>query len=130
MRKTILALGFSVLALCAVAGPYDQPYVLFEADRHSATQDTKPATIMNVDGVNMRAGKSDAVAPGWRNVEVSVPGARGMSDPQRQMLKIETEPCTRYYLAAKRSSRTAKDWQAFVALKEPIKECRKKFKLQ
>ncbi len=101
MTRTILALALAAAALPAAAGPYDQPYVLFEADRRSPTEDTRPATIMNVDGVNMRAGKSDPVAPGWRNVEVSVPGARGMSDPQRQMLKIETEPCTRYYLAAK-----------------------------
>ena len=129
MTRTILALCLAAAALPLLAGPYDQPYVLFEADRRSPTEDTRPATIMNVDGVNMRAGKADPVAPGWRNVEVSVPGARGMSDPQRQMLKIETEACTRYYLAAKRSSRTAKDWQAFVAEKEPIGECRKKFKL-
>jgi hypothetical protein len=130
MRRTILALCLLACILPVKAGPYDQPYVLFEADRRSPTDDTRPATIMNVDGVNMRPGKADPVAPGWRNVEVSVPGARGMSDPQRQMLKIETEPCMRYYLAAKRSSRTAKDWQAFVAEKEPIGECRKKFKLQ
>lgn len=129
MTRAILALCLAASALPAAAGPYDQPYVLFEADRRSPTEDTRPATVMNVDGVNMRPGASDPVAPGWRSVEVSVPGARGMSDPQRQMLKIETEPCTRYYLAAKRSSRTAKDWQAFVALKEPIGECRKKFKL-
>ena len=116
-------------AIPAVAGPYDQPYVLFEANQRSPTADTRAATIMNIDGVRMSPGRSDPVAPGWRTVEVSLPGPPGMSNPERATLKIETEPCTRYYLGAKRATRTSTDWEAFVVAKEPILECKKKFKL-
>jgi hypothetical protein len=53
-----------------------------------------------------------------------------MSNPGRDALTIEAEPCVRYLLAAKRSSRTARDWEAFVAGTEPIGECQKKFGLK
>jgi hypothetical protein len=52
-----------------------------------------------------------------------------MNHPEHQTLELETAPCTRYYLAAKRSSLTASDWAAFVSRSEPIGECARKFRL-
>ena len=124
---------FRVLAVCLFAtatwpvqaGPYDQPWALVEADGRSPTHDTAPAPVMRVDDKNFRRG--DPVAPGPHKVEVSIPGPRGVSNPGRATLEIDAKPCTRYRFAAKRSSPTAKDWQAFIAAEEPIGECRKKF---
>ena len=110
------------------AGPYDQPYALFQARAKSAAQDLAPATVMKVDGQNTKKpGRSDPVPPGKHAIEVSVPGAKGVSNPDRQTLEIDAKPCTRYFLAAKRSSPTAKDWQAFVEREESIGECKAKF---
>ena len=111
----------------AQAGPYDQPYALFQAREKSVAQDLAPATVMKIDGQQARIGKNDPVPPGKRSVEVSVPGARGMSNPERQVVEVNAAPCTRYYFAAKRSSPTAHDWKAYVDREEPIGECKKKF---
>lgn len=127
-RRLLLVVAGALVAGDAIgASLYGQPYALFEPERRSATADTQPAFIMKVDGRNMSIDRNDPVAPGERVVEVSIPGPRGMSNPDRDTLTIDAKPCTRYYLAARRSSRTARDWSAFVSAAEPIGECVKKF---
>jgi hypothetical protein len=131
MGEIAMRLALAVLAAlaCATAhaGPYDQPWTTFQADPRSPVADTSPATVMRIDDRMNNAGRADPYPPGPHKLEVSVPGPRGVSNPTRQTLEIDAKPCTRYYLAAKRSSPTAKDWQAFIAAEEPIGECRKKF---
>ena len=127
LRRSAGALFASLVALPGVAGPYDQPYSLFQADGRSPTRDTSPATVMKIDGKNNSVGRPDPIAPGMHTIEVSIPGPRGMSNPRRDTLEIDAKPCTRYYLSAKRSSPTDDDWKAFVSFQEPIGECAKKF---
>jgi hypothetical protein len=117
------------LAACATApgGMYSEPYALFEPERRMAVADTRPAFLMKIDGTNVDMGANDPVKPGMRSVEVSIPGPPGMSNPDRDTLDIDAKPCTRYYLAAQRSSPTARDWKAFVAQTEPIVECSRRF---
>lgn len=106
---------------------YASPYALFEPERRSPVEDTRPAFVMKVDGQNVRIDRSDPVTPGAHTVELSVPGAPGMGQSAHDTVTIEAKPCTRYYWAARRSSRTARDWRAFVAHTESIGECRKRF---
>ena len=117
----------AALAGCAGGGMYSEPYALFAAEARSATEDTRPAFPMRIDDRMVEIGRNDPVKPGVRKVEVSIPGPPGMSDPDRDTLTVDAKPCTRYYFAAQRSSRTAKDWKAFVAHAEPIGECVQKF---
>ena len=118
----------TLLAACATgSGPYSQPYALFEADPRSDVRDTRPAIPMKIDGSMVRIGERYPVAPGVRQVEVSIPGPRGMSDPERQTIAVDAKPCTRYYLTAKRPTRTSDDWNAMVEYTEPIGECMSKF---
>ena len=123
----IVAVLATFAALPCAAGPYDQPYVLFQAREPSVANDLAPATVMKIDGKNTRTGRQEPMPPGKHAVEVSVPGSKGMSNPERQVVEVDAKPCTRYYFAAKRSSPTADDWKAYVAREEPILECRKKF---
>jgi len=127
-RITMLAAA-SVLAACAggAGGMYDKPYALFEADQRSVPADTRPAFVMKVDGEDRTINRSDPETPGMRKVEVSVPGARGMSESIRVTMTIDAKPCTRYYLAARRSTATSSDWTPFVTGTSPIGECLKKF---
>ena len=125
--RILLAALATAAALPSVAGPYDQPYVLFEARERSTTQDLAPATVMKVDGKNTRTGRQEPYSPGKHAVEVSVPGRKGMSNPERQTVEVDAQPCTRYYFAAKRSSPTDDDWKAYVAREDSIAECKKKF---
>lgn len=118
-----------VLGGCAAGGGgmYSAPYALFEPLQRMAVADTRPAFVMKIDGSNVDLGRADPVPPGKHSVEVSIPGPPGMSDPDRDTLEIDAKPCTRYYLAARRSSPTARDWKAFVAESGPIGECVRKF---
>jgi len=123
----VLAASGAVLGGCASAGMYAQPYAQFVPERQSPTQDTRPALVMRVDGQMVDPGRDDPFPPGVHQVEVSIPGPKGMSDPGRDVITVDAKPCTRYYFSAKRSSRTAKDWEGFVSASEPIGECKKKF---
>lgn len=126
-KKMLLVTCVALTAGCAGGGMYAEPYALFVAERRSATEDTRPAFPMRIDDRMVEIGRDLPVQPGSRKVEVSIPGPPGMSDPDRDTLMIDAKPCTRYYLSAQRSSRTSKDWRAFVASAEPIGECVQKF---
>lgn len=112
----------------AAVGAYAQPYALFEPQRQMQVADTRPAFIVKIDGRDVAIDRAEPVAPGMRTVVVSVPGQKGMSNPTRATLTVDAKPCTRYYIAAQRSSRSASDWSAFVAASEPIGECVRRFK--
>jgi hypothetical protein len=129
MTKLLLPLSALLLAACASGGGgmYDQPYALFEPDARSVPADTRAAFILKVDGEDRTINRSDPVAPGMRNVVVSVPGARGMSESKQETVMIDAKPCMRYYLAARRPSSTSSDWSPFISGSEPIGECMKKF---
>ena len=124
--RLLLAASATLLGACA-GSMYSQPYVEFVAEQRSPTQDTRPAFVMRVDGQTVTMGRDEAFSPGVHKVEVSIPGPPGMSSPDRDEIEVDAKPCTRYYFAAKRSSRTARDWEAFVAAAEPMGECKKKF---
>ena len=125
------ACGLAAVAIlasgCAGSGMYSEPYALFEPEQKNVPADTRPAFVMKIDGANRAIDRNDPVKPGRREVEVSIPGPPGMSDPDRDTLAIDAKPCTRYFLAARRSSPTARDWKAFVATTEPIRECTSQF---
>jgi hypothetical protein len=123
----LLTTSCALLGGCAAGGQYSEPYALFEPEQRMRVADTRPAFIMKIDGRNIEMGRNDPVKPGTRSVEVSIPGPPGMSESDRDTLSVDAKPCTRYYLAAKRSSPTARDWRAFISTSEPIGECAKKF---
>jgi hypothetical protein len=126
----VLCAAGAVVAGCATGGGggmYSQPYALFEPETRSAPDDRAPAPIMSIDGKNRAVTDNTPVEPGMRTVVVSIPGPRGMSDPGRTTLEVDAKPCTRYYFAAKRSSRTDDDWKGYVSGTDPIGECARKF---
>jgi hypothetical protein len=127
MKSKLAMLTMCAGATLAQAGPYDQPWTLFEPDHRSPTRDTAPATVMKINDRNTSIGRHDPYPPGKYKVELSVPGPRGVSNPTRQTMEVDAKGCTRYYFSAKRSSPTAKDWEAFISAEEPISECRRKF---
>jgi hypothetical protein len=127
VKKWVLS-AMLLACLPAAAGYYDAPYAQFHPGNRSAVRDVARATITRIDDIQVRPGRSDPVAPGVHRVEVSVPGPRGMSKPGHQVLVIDARPCTRYYIAAKRSSRTSHDWAAYIDEVETIGECAARFK--
>lgn len=120
------ALIAALLAACASGGSSSQPYAIIQAQPIALTETMAPAYVMAIDGLNRALRNDLPVNPGTRKVDVSIQTTGG-GDPPRDTLTIEAKPCTRYLLAAKRSSATSRDWRAFVAEERPIEECVKQF---
>ena len=118
----------AVSGLATAQGLYSKPYALFEPESLKITEDRAPALILSIDGKNRSVNQNLPVEPGKHTVVVSIPGRRGMSDPGRTTLEVDAKPCTRYYFAAKRSGRTASDWEGYVSASDAVGECVRKFK--
>jgi hypothetical protein len=128
-KRLALTVTTAWLAACASGGGmYNQPYALFEPHERSQIQELEPAFVMSIDGRSRGLGDSnEPVTPGVRRVELSIPGPRGMSNPESETLEVDAKPCMRYRFGARRPSPTARDWHATVEATEPIGECLKKF---
>jgi hypothetical protein len=117
----------STVFLTGASKMYSSPYALFEAEQRRPAADPRPAFVMRIDGQYVKIGTNDPVAPGRHEVELSIPGTPGSTQSTRVKLTVEAKACTRYYFAAEHSSRSARDWKAFIAGSEPIRECAKRF---
>jgi hypothetical protein len=126
-RALLTLAAIALLQACASGGMYDQPYALIQPDQRSATQDTRAAFVLAIDGANRGITDNDPVPPGVRTVKVSVPGERAMAQSIYKTIEIDAKACTRYYLSAKEGVRGSGDWTPFVSFTEPIGECQKKF---
>lgn len=121
------ALLLVLAAGTAAAGPYDQPYSIVTTDRRaSADPLLRPVIVNRVDGVNSMNNES-VVAPGRHQVTVDLPPRKGFRQATQVTFDLQTEPCVRYYVAAKLDTTLTQDWAPVVRSSEPIGECRAKF---
>jgi hypothetical protein len=126
--KRLLAISLLSIAP-ALAGPYDQPYAIIETDTMpSADSHLRPVIVNRVDGENSQNNRA-VVAPGKRQVTIDLPPRKGFRATQHTF-EVATEPCWRYYVAARLISPTLQDWEPVVRYSEPMGDCRKKFNIQ
>ncbi|HXZ48218.1 MAG TPA: hypothetical protein VEG27_04305 [Usitatibacter sp.] len=117
------------LAAAAASGPYDQPYSIIEKDPiRSADPNVIPLVINRVDDRNALNLARAVVPPGRHQVTVDVPARKGFPASQHTF-ELTTEPCTRYYIAAKLDNPVGQRWEPIVRSHERIGECEKKFAL-
>ena len=110
----------------ALAGPFDQPYSIIETDTMpSADSHLRPVIVNRVDDENSQNNRA-VVAPGPHKVTIDLPPRKGFRATQHTF-DLTTEPCMRYYVAARLVSPTLQEWEPVVRYSEPIGECRKKF---
>ena len=122
---TLLALA---VTSAAAAGLYDQPYAIVEAADRSEVRKEFPPAITKIDGQSTRnPRRSDPLPPGKHQVTIRFETARVTQSPEEQdrTLDMDLEACTRYRIAAQRTTGT--DWMPHV-YKEKIGECARKFK--
>ncbi|HXZ48767.1 MAG TPA: hypothetical protein VEG27_07080 [Usitatibacter sp.] len=111
----------------AVAGLYDQPWSAVEPADASTVRKEFPASITQIDGRSTSNPKrSEAVAPGKHVVTIRFETARvNQSEAEAtRELDLNLEPCTRYRIAARRTTGTKWEPQVYT---EPISECARKF---
>ena len=111
----------------ALAGPFDQPYSIIETDtRPAADSHLRPVIVNRVDDENAMNNRA-VVAPGAHKVTLDLPPRKGFRTATQHTFDLATEPCMRYYVAARLESPTLQEWQPVVRYSEPIGECRAKF---
>ncbi len=128
--KTPLAflLLASALPAAALAGPYDQPWVIVTSDfAPSADPNLKPVIINRVDGENSTRNRV-TTTPGRKAVVLDLPPRKGFSLGTQATFELEASPCMRYNLAAKLDTQTGQRWTPVVRSSETIGECLTKFK--
>jgi hypothetical protein len=126
--KRLLPAFLLLAATAAVAGPYDQPWVIITTDTApSADPKLRPVIINRVDGEN--AMKNFAVTtPGVRKVTVDLPPRKGFSLGTQETFELTASPCMRYLIAARLDTETGQHWKPVVRASESIGECLTKFK--
>ncbi len=126
MRLALAAI--TLLPLAALAGPYDQPWVIITSDSGPSTDPlVRPVTVSRVDGENVARGRA-FVEPGLRQVTVLLPPRKGFSLGTQETYALQASPCMRYFLAARLDSETGQHWMPVVHKSETIGECLTKFK--
>ena len=108
-----------VLASCSTPAPLS---FLESGPLTRAALDLYPVRVVAVDG-SMHFRSPVAVAPGphWLLLEGAPP--RGMRIGIQQSFVFRVEPCTRYYLAARRASPLLAEWSLVVDSTEPVTPC-------
>ena len=125
-----LALAASIIAATAAfAGQYDEPYSIITVDTlKSADPNLRKVIVNRVDDLTITDNKA-VVPPGLHKVTLDLPARRGFHQATQYELPLETQPCTRYYVAAKLDSPALQTWTPVVRSSERIGECEKKFKV-
>lgn len=122
----LLAAG--AFASPALAGLYDQPWVVILTDNKPSTDpNLKPVIVNRVDGENSMRNQV-ITTPGPHRVTVDLPPRKGFSVGTQETFDLETSPCMRYYIAAKLDTAVTQRWKPMVRYSELIGECAAKFK--
>ncbi len=128
MKTFLLALAVPLLAGTALAGPYDQPWVIVTSDsRPSTDPNLRPVIVNRVDGENSQRNQV-ITTPGSRMVTVDLPPRQGFKVGSQETFDLEASPCMRYFIAAKLDTTLSQQWKAVVRRSELIGECATKFK--
>lgn len=114
----------------AMAGPYDQPYVIITTDTAPAVDpNLRPVLVSRVDGHNVLNNLA-VVAPGKREVTLDLPPRQGFHSSTQETLSLDAKACTRYYVMAKLDNAVSQKWAPVIRRTEAIGECESKFKLK
>ena len=127
--KPLLAASLLLLApAAAVAGPYDQPWVVITNDTAPSADPKVRAVVVNrIDGESVVRSRA-TVAPGLRVVTVDLPPRKGFSLGTQESFELNANPCMRYVVAARPDGEAGQNWKPFVRSAGTIGECLTRFK--
>ena len=130
MKRFVIAAMVLSAGAAFAASPYDEVYSIITTDtKPSADWHVKPVFVNRVDGHNSVEKSKHVVPPGPHEVTVDLHARGGFHQPTQHTFKLVTEPCVRYYVAARTESDVTQPWEPIVRYTEPIGECRAKFKI-
>jgi hypothetical protein len=116
------ALPLALLGACATSDSFSQ----LTGQRWSRTDiNTFDVIIISVDGTSYieRPGAPVRVDPGVREIVVQGPATAGFRFGEQRTLKLDVQPCTRYFLEAKKGNSLSQDFEPRVNFTEAIGGC-------
>ncbi len=121
--KRLIALSLGLLAGgCATYGP---TWSEISGDRYYnlTVLNRRPAIIEKVDGYSSYASYPIKLDPGQHAIELGGPAPRWPGGAALHTLKLDLEPCKRYYLNAQFENPVEPTWKPVVDYVEPIAGC-------
>ena len=121
--KTSLDRLLLTTVVVATAGCASAPLSLLVGEPKTKTELLLfPVKIVSVDGgIEFRNPVQVAPGPRWLVLEAG-PSAGARTKVQKSFV-LRVEPCTRYFLAARRASAVAAEWEVVIDAKEPVSGC-------
>jgi len=122
----VSALG--AVAIVAIAGCATsiQPFAQIDGYRwNKVGLNTFDVIIISVDGEHyvQRGGLPVMIQPGQHKIIVQGPPTAGFSYGAQRTLDLNVEPCTRYWLEARKQNALQQDFEPAVNYEEPISGC-------
>jgi len=120
--SALAAIGLAALAGCATQDGFAY---LTGARWHRAELNTFDVQIISVDGTHYveRRNQPVMIDPGPRTIVVQGPPTAGFNYGEQRTLKLDVQPCTRYWLEAKKANALSQDFEPRVNYSEPISGC-------
>lgn len=122
VAPALAAVGLAALAGCAT----QEGFSYLTGQRwQKAELNTFDVQIISVDGKHYieRKGQPVMVEPGLRTIVVQGPPTAGFTYGEQRTLKLDVQPCTRYWLEAKKANALSQDFEPRVNYREPIAGC-------
>jgi hypothetical protein len=114
------------LASLAVVGCASAPLSFIVGDPQTRTdQNLFPVRVVSVDRKIYfnTPNQPVQIAPGPRSLVLEATGGSSARGAAQRTYVLNIEPCTRYYLVAKRAGRMEFDWELHVERKETVGGC-------
>lgn len=125
-RRTKLASAFAAAIVAAAGCASTAPLSFVEGVPWTKTDPTlHPLRVVGIDG-HMEFDRPDTpamVSPGVRTLVLEAAPSEGVQRHIQKTYALRIEPCTHYYLAARRDSPMQSDWTLVVDRKEPVAGC-------
>jgi hypothetical protein len=124
--KTPLRIGLIAAAIGLAACATTEPFSQLDGYRwNKAGIDTFDVTIISVDGEHyIQRGTPIMVKPGLHKIVVQGPPTGGFRFGQQRTLELNVEPCTRYWLEARKENSLQQDFMPAVNYSERISGCK------
>jgi hypothetical protein len=126
MNLNRLCATLGAAAACALAGCSAAPLSFIEGDLQTHTDLTLyPVRVVSVDRQIRfnRPRQPIALAPGSHSLVLQAVGGRGARGSAQKTHVLNVQPCTRYYLAARRDNPMLYEWDLVVEREEPVGAC-------
>jgi len=123
MRKGLLLATFLPLGLpaCQTWGP---TWSEVTGDRYvGGIQFRRPAIIERIDDQGSFVSDPIRIAPGERTIQVSAPTPRWPGGSEILTMKLDIEPCKRYYINAQFENNVSQSWKPVIDYVDPIAGC-------